>query len=99
MKVSCKTPIKQGSAGSIVDSESSVNTSSKYKMRPAYSTIDTNSTRKKVYQNSHNVAGVVLVLVICILHGGDLFGSREVQQSPALLGGEVGSTEVCQSPS
>ena len=47
MKVSCKTPIKQGSAGSIVDRESAVNTSSKCKLRPAYYTIDTNSTRKK----------------------------------------------------
>ena len=52
-----KTPFKQGNSNK--DRESTIR-NSKYRMTTAYS-VDTNSTRKKVFQTSHGVAEVVLV--------------------------------------
>ena len=61
-KVLCRTIVKQGNTGNILDRESAVDRGSKYYgMRTTYFAVDTNSTRKKVFQTSHGVAEVVLV--------------------------------------
>ena len=57
-EIACQTPIRQNSAKRLIDSEFSIDTGNKYKMRPAYSTKDTNLTREKGRQNSHSTAGV-----------------------------------------
>ena len=92
-KASCITLFTQDN--SIKDSESSINRDSKYKMTTAYS-ID---TKKKVFQTSHSVAEVILVLALCILNGGYLSESTQVDQIPAFYGGEDGSAKVRGSPS
>ena len=74
-----KYSVRQGNAGRMVDRESTIR-NSKYRMTTAHS-VDINSQRKKVFQTSHSVIGIVLVLAICILHGGYLFEATQVGQN------------------
>ena len=82
----CKYSVRQCNEIWMVNRESRIVRNSKYSMTTAYS-VDTNSTRKKVFQTSHGVAEVVLVLAICILHGGYLFESTLVGQGTAFFCG------------
>ena len=93
-KVLCRTVVKQGNTGIILDRESTIISIRKCKLKQAFSTIKTNATRKKVFQTSHGVAEVVLVLAICILHGGYLFESTLVGQGTAFFCGEDGLAEA-----
>ena len=83
----------------MLDRESTIIRNSKCKLKQAFSTIKTNATRKKVFQTSHSVAEVILVLALCILHDGFLSESTQVDQIPAFYGGEDGSAKVRGSPS
>ena len=56
----CKYTVIQCNEIWMVNRESRIVKNSKYRMTTAYS-VDTNSTRKKVFQTSHGVAEVVLV--------------------------------------
>ena len=95
----CKFSVRQCNEIRMLDRESTIIRNSKCKLKQAFSTIDTNSTRKKVFQTSHSVAKVVLVLAIYILHGGYLFKSTQVSQISAFYGGEDGPAKVRGSPS
>ena len=90
----CKYSVRQGNVIRMVDRESTIISIRKCKLKQAFSTIKTNATRKKVFQTSHGVAEVVLVLAICILHGGYLFESTKVGQNTSFFCGEVGQAEA-----
>ena len=81
-----KTPFKQDNSNK--DRESTIR-NSKYRMTTAHS-VDINSQRKKVFQTSHSVIGIVLVLAICILHGGCLFEATQVVQKTLFFYDEYG---------
>ena len=90
-----KTPFKQGNSNK--DRESTIR-NSKHRMMTAHS-VDINSQRKKVFQTSHSVIGIVLVLAICILHGGYLFEATQVGQNTLFFYDENGLVEARWSKS
>ena len=94
----CKYSVIQCNEIWMVNRESRIVSNSKYRMTTAYS-VDTNSTRKKVFQTSHGVAEVVLVQAIGILQGKYLFGATQVGQISAFYRQEDGPSEVQGSPS
>ena len=98
-KVLCRTVVKQGNTGNILDRESTIISIRKCKLKQAFSTIKTNATRKKVFQTSHGVAEVVLVQAKGILQGEYLFGATQVGQISAFYRQEDGPSEVQGSPS
>ena len=61
--------------------------------------MDINSQRKKVFQIIHSVTGIVLVLALCILHGGYLFESTQVGQNTSFFYGKNVQAEACGSTS
>ena len=83
-KTSSKTPFTQGNSNT--DRESAVHRNSRYRRRQAYFTIDTNTTRKMVYQSTAGLVMVCMTATSSISHSWNMSGSAQVGQNTRFSG-------------
>ena len=94
-KASSKTPFTQGNSNT--DRESAVHRNSKYRRRQAYFTIDTNPTRKMVYQSTAGLVMVCMIGTSSISQSWNIVGSAQVCQYTSFFWGEDGQAEARES--